>query len=201
MKRLLAIVEGEGEVAAVPRLLTSALANVERHDWFVDQRRTMRVGALPAFRSKLDKYGAYLRLLNPDAVLILLDLDDGCPKAEAQDLASSIRGFALPFPVAVVLACREYEAWFLASLPSITKKQPVLSVEAEFDREPEDPRDCKGRLSAMMPPGTIYKPTLHQAPFTSALDFELATERSRSFRRLVHAVEQLTTARAGLVTP
>ncbi len=36
-----------------------------------------------------------------------------------------------------------------------------------------------------------YKETLHQAKFSAIIDLHSACERSRSFRRMVHAVELL----------
>lgn len=200
MKRLLAVVEGEGEVAAVPALLARVFQHHERYDWFVDERRTMKVGALAAFRKNIDKYSRYLRIQAPDAVLIVLDLDDGCPMNEAVELASALRLHGLPFPVSIVLAHREYEAWFLASLDSIAAEEPLLRG-GSYDGEPESPRDCKGRLSAIMPEGQIYKPTLHQARFTRVLNIDAALAGSRSFRRLVHAVEEVTSGSSPTVTP
>lgn len=36
-----------------------------------------------------------------------------------------------------------------------------------------------------------YKETLHQAKFSGVMDLRVAAARSRSFRRMVHAVELL----------
>ncbi len=38
-----------------------------------------------------------------------------------------------------------------------------------------------------------YKETLHQAKFSSLIDLSVASSNSRSFRRMVHAVEKLIT--------
>ena len=122
----------------------------------------------------------------------MLDLDDGCPTVEGPALAEELRGYRLPFPVAVVLAHREYEAWFLASLRSIAPGSTDLPDDAAFDDDPEGPRDCKAPLTSLMPLGKTYRPTTHQAEYTRLLDFDLTAERSRSFRRLLHAVHELT---------
>ena len=45
-----------------------------------------------------------------------------------------------------------------------------------------------------MPAGRTYKETSDQASLTSRLDFELLLSRSRSFRRMRHAVEELVEA-------
>ena len=203
MKRLIAVVEGEGDEAAVPRLLSRAFHLAGEHGWFVDTRRTMKVGGLLAFRKHFDRYARLLRLQPTDAVLVLLDLEDGCPKREARALAADLRALSLPYPVAVVLAYREYEAWFLASLPSIAPAVDSLPDGASYEDDPEARRGCKERLTALMPPGRTYKETLDQPAFTSVLDFDQAAERSRSFRRLCRALDELV-ARAGqpgIVTP
>ncbi|WP_420455176.1 DUF4276 family protein [Rubrivirga sp.] len=201
MPRLLAVVEGRGEEVAVPRLLTRAVHRIGKHDWVVPERLTMRVGGLPAFRAHLGRNAEALRRQPVDAALVLLDLDDGCPAEEGPKLADNLRGYGLPFPVAVVLARREYEAWFLASLPSIAAETTDLPEDAHYPGEPEKPRDCKAPLRALMPQGRRYDPVLHQAAFTSALDFDVAAERCRSFRRLLNAVDEVTTATAPVVTP
>lgn len=206
MPRLLPVVEGDGEKSAVPALLYRLFAE-RRHSeqgWRVDDGALMRVGGLPAFRSNLDKYLRYLRVEAPDAVLVLLDLDEQahCPKVEASALAKDIRDARLPFPVAVVFARREYEAWFLASIESIAPHVEALPDELRYEGEPEAPRDAKGWITAQMPAGRSYKPTTDQKRFTGLLDLDLARARSRSFRRLCHAVEELV-QRAGqpVVTP
>ena len=162
----------------------------------------MRVGGLPAFRRRFDSFAEALRRQPVDGALVLFDLDKrtACPKREALALARDLRELSLPFPVAVVLARHEYEAWFLASLRTIAPGSADLPDDAAFDGDPERPRDCKARLTGLMPPGRTYRPTTHQAEYTRLVDFDLAAERSRSFRRLLHAVDELTSG--GLqVTP
>jgi len=127
------------------------------------------------------------------AILIALDLDDGCPKKEALQLASEIRPFNLPVPVAIVFACREYEAWFLASLPTIAGHYG-LPKDVVYEGDVESKRDAKGWLRAHMPQRRKYTPTRHQKKFTSLIDLELAHENSRSFQRFYHAIEQLLEA-------
>ena len=201
MPSIVVLVEGEGDAAAVPKLVAVALRRLGRHDWFVVQKQTTKVGGVAALKKRLDSHAGYLRIKSPDAALVLLDLEDGCPKTEATELAGLLRGYNLPFPVAVVLAHREYEAWFLASLETIAPDAADLPSDAEFSDDPEGPRGCKERLTAMMPAGKTYRETTHQAEYTSRLDFDLAQARSRSFRRFVHAVDQVTTVSGSVVTP
>lgn len=202
MPRLLPVVEGDGEVAAVPALLYRLFEEAGHVGWFVDDKRVMKVGSLASFHRRLDDYLSYLRIEAPDAVLLLFDLDDGCPCLEARSLAEQVRGAQLPFPIAVVLAHREYEAWFLASMEHICLRVPVLPDELHYDGDPEALRDAKGWISAQMEPGKAYKPTTDQKRFTSLLDLGTVRGRSRSFRRLCDAVGELVQhAGQPLVTP
>ena len=188
-------------MSAVPKLVTAALQHLGRHQWHVRQNQTTKVRGVLALKKRLDNHADYLRLKGPDAALVLLDLEDGCPKAEAIELAGLLRAHNLPFPVAVVLAHREYEAWFLASLETIAPDAVDLPSDATFPGDPEAPRGCKERLTGMMPSGKIYRETTHQAEYTGRIDFDLAQERSRSFRRLLHAIDQITAASSPVVTP
>lgn len=202
MPSILPLVEGHGEVEAVPALLQLLLTDMGHHTWYVDQRRLKRVRGLSYLRNRLASFLEYLRIDAPDAVLILLDLDDGCPVDEARSLSAEIVQAHLPFPVAVVFALREYEAWFLASMPSVAGATPLLPTDLEYDGDPEGRRDCKGWLKRQMPTGMIYKETQHQVEFTRSIDLNQAKNNSRSFRRLCNAVEQLVqSAGIGLVTP
>ncbi len=203
MPTLVPIVEGDGEIDAVPVLLRNILARIERWEWQVGRPR--RVGGLGKLRKDLPNLLQRLVADPPcDAILVLNDCDDGCPVEEARMLAQIARSVALPCPVAITLACREYEAWFLASLSTIAGNYN-LPEGLVYPGDVEGRRDVKGWLSDQMPPGTIYKETFHQVRMTNLLDIEEALARSRSFQRLCHAVEELVqvagTGQRGFVTP
>ncbi len=189
MPVLVPIVEGDGEVAAVPLLLRNILHHHALWDWRVGHPK--RAGGLQALKKNP---GRFIQLALYEeacgAILVLLDLDDGCPREEACQLAQAIRAMNPPCPVAVVLAHCEYEAWFLASLESIRGKHG-LPADLVFDGDVETKRGAKEWLSNAMPRGTIYKETIDQAKFTQSLDFSVARTCSRSFRRLWHAIEEL----------
>ena len=103
-----------------------------------------------------------------------------------------MRKFHLHCPVAIVFAHREYEAWFLASMETIARGSGnSFGPDLVYEGDVETRRGVKEWLTHQMPPRQIYKPTLHQAGFTALIDIELAQQRSRSFRRLCHAVEEI----------
>ncbi len=158
-----------------------------------------------SLRSRLRDFLRYAQL-EPriGATIVLLDLDDGCAYREAQSLAENIRKFNLPHPVAVVFACREYEAWFLASINTIAGRYD-LPEGLTYEGNVEARRGAKEWLTEQMPAGKTYKETIHQVSMTAHIDLDLARQNSRSFRRLCHAIEELVQAAdggiQGLVTP
>ncbi len=99
-----------------------------------------------------------------------------------------------------MLAHREYEAWFLASIESLAG-QYGLPEEIQYVGDPEAKRGVKEWLSAHMPKGEPYDETYHQPKMTAKMDMDLAYSRSRSFRRMVHAVEQIIESSGPRVTP
>ena len=129
MKQLIALVEGPGDLAAVPVLLRKLLQQANLFDWRPGD--LMKVGELPALRKRLDKFAGALRIKMTSnqchGVLVLLDLEDGCPRAEAWQLAAEFAAFGLPYPVAVVFAHRKYEEWLVASLPTIAPNSLSLA--------------------------------------------------------------------------
>ena len=187
-----AVVEGQGDEEAVPSLIHKVLSDLNRWDWYAG--RPIRVGSLGKLRKELKWYlSAAIGMSNCAAILILLDSDDSCPFEEALKLTEEIRQLNLTVPVAIVFAHREYEAWFLASLPSIAGHYG-LPANVLYEGDVEKKRDAKGWLKTRMKRGKHYTPRSHQKKFTSLIDLELAHENSRSFQRLYHAIEQLLEA-------
>jgi len=195
-KRIVPIVEGDGDAKAVPVLLRQVLHSLlEEYTWEV--ARPKKAHSLAFLRKNIERY-LYYAQMEPDsgAILILMDLDDGCPKLEAQELAERIRRLAPRVPVAVVLAHREYEAWLLASIETIVRQRSDL-FSAAFVKDPKVPddvesiRDAKGWISGRMRGNQKYKETVHQAGMTALIEHRLAAQRSRSFRRFLNAVSAL----------
>lgn len=185
------VVEGEGEVAAVPKLLHRVAAEVG-----VPNLLTPTPMRVP--RGKITTVGgieravaaAALRVPGKGGVLVLLDADDDCPAEHGPLLQSRGQDSRPDRQVSVVLANREFEAWFLASAPSLAGQ---FGFPAEFPcpRNPESPRDCKGVLTKARPKGRPYKETVDQAPLASAFDLKMAREHSDSFDKFYREVSRL----------
>lgn len=122
------------------------------------------------------------------SVLVLVDADDDCAVSLAQRLAARV---ARPdIATAIVVADREFEAWFLAAAESLAKHKRVRPD----CRPPEDPeiiRDAKGWLAAhLLKPGLSYRETVDQVAFASLMDLR-AARTARSFDKLCRTVGQL----------
>jgi hypothetical protein len=193
------IVEGHGEIGAVPELLRRLVAEAAYPD----------ISILKAIRShranlvrqvSLDTVIQVARTRNPDAILILLDGDDDpCPGVLAQQLNAWAKVSAAPMPCEIIVAQREYEAWFLGAIESLRGKRGI-SETAVSDTAPETPRDAKGRVSSKMIAGRFYVPTSDQVPLTSLFDMQSAYHACRSFRKMVKVFGGLAEA-CGVVLP
>lgn len=194
--KVYAIVEGHGEAdppypnqdPAAKILTAKMLHHVQCWHWFPSQRPPWRLGSCGDFYPRTEKLlralEAHRHFSDCAAVLVLFDLEDDCPREVAPHVAARIRKRA-PWPFSIVVACayREYESWFLASLETIQQRE-------HYEGDPEALRDAKGWLERKFG----YKETRDQASYTQDLDIAIASEQSRSFRRLCHAFEQLAHA-------
>ena len=132
-------------------------------------------------------------------MLILFDADDDCPRECAPEFEAWAGEASRDVPCAVVMANREYEAWFLASIESL-RDTTHIRADAVDHPEPERPRNAKGEMKKRMEGGR-YLATVHQAPLTASFDLAAAYRRCRSFRRLVRAFGVLLEASDVLPTP
>jgi hypothetical protein len=199
--KIVPIVEGDGEIAAVPILLHRLLHEHSEHRFQIAMPKNAHGCRNLSKDGGIEKFVRYAWLEpNCVAVIIIVDGDtvSGCPITFAKELSARVRCLRGPHPVAVVIANREYEAWFLASLPSLVGKRITeylrFPSELVFAGDPESVRDVKGWLSRQLPRGKAYKETEHQAPMTRLIDLNLARSGSRSFRRVTSAVQQLLNA-------
>ena len=195
MPTLQLLVEGEGDMQAAPVLLRRLLhEELRRYDWQTDPRHTMKVWGLAKLRQNLPKFIEHLRGKTCDGAMILLDLEDQLPCQEAPALAEEIAALQpLPFPVVIVFAYKEYEAWFLAGISSIAARVTYLDSNLTYAADPEAKRGPKKWLDKQMLPTIKYKEVLHQAEFTRYLDFGQA-RRAPSFQRLERALQELLNA-------
>lgn len=126
------------------------------------------------------------------AILVMLDADEeACPGVFAKNLARRARDCRLPYPVAIVVAKRCFEAWLIASIDRIAERGVGgLRRRIAPPQNPEEEKDPKAWITQYMGPGYSYDPRLHQNMMTLYLNFHLS-RRCRSFRRLLKTLDKL----------
>lgn len=179
------IVEGDGEVAAVPVLLRR-IAMWRSAEMSVDVAAPIRVRR-DRFLNREDEFQRHLQLAAAKCgetgwVLVLLDADDDCPATFGAEILRRAQICAPHRNVSVVLANREYEAWFIAAAESLNGQRGFSCLAAEAI-DAEAPRNAKGWIREHMAGGS-YGETTDQPAFTARMDFQQAFDRSRSFRKL-----------------
>ena len=193
--RIVPIVEGHGEIEAAPLLIRRVLQ--ERFNEYGFQ--VSRVKRLKRHRIQSD-LPKMLHLAALDAIdgaiIVLVDADRCCAQELAAEMSQIAEEQNLYCPVAIVCPNAEFEAWFIASIDTmrgepIGRREAIVESSANCPANVEDIRDAKGWLSEHMLGNMVYKPTQDQAPLAAMIDIELASNRSRSFKRLCHAVEEV----------
>jgi len=93
--------------------------------------------------------------------------------------------------ISVVLAMKEYEAWFIAAAESL-RGQCGLAQDLVGDPNPEDIRGAKEWLSKRMPRNRRYAETTDQATLTGVFDMQ-AARRTDSFDKCYREIVRLLT--------
>lgn len=180
------IVEGDGEVSALPILLRRIAAEREPVVT-VDILRPIRVRR-DKFLNKKEEFRRQLLLAAAKCggdgwILILLDADDDCPAALGTEIHQRAQQYVAHRRVSVVLAKREFEAWFIAAAHSLQDVRGFSMMPAE-QMEAEVPRNAKGWMREHMSTGT-YSEFLDQPAFAAKFNLQQAFDNSRSFRKLI----------------
>lgn len=191
------IVEGHGEVSAVREIVTRIGLELLDGTWIeVAQPFRLDSGKMrkPDELAKAIRIAA-ARVQGAGGVLVLRDGDDhdvNCPVRLAEMLRPGQN--LVPVSVEIVVAYREYESWFLAAADSL-RAHPDVRDDAAAPTNPEGRRDAKRELGKLMLES--YKETRHQPKFSALIDLKVASANSRSFRRMIHAVETLAVSGQG----
>lgn len=181
------IVEGHGEVPALPLLLRRIAAECFGI-WNVP---ILQPGRYPANRlvrkengswapgPDFTKAGQHARNEGATCILALLDLDDDCPKEVHDSLIPTLANATGMDPSCLIFAKCEYEAWFLASAETL--EDNVLP----YPGDPEGVRNAKGALEHHLQLEFPYDERTDQPRYSKNLNFAVLYDRSRSFRKLV----------------
>lgn len=186
---IIPLVEGPGDEGAVPVLLRRIIQAHYPDSMGVAIGHPMVAGGNTGLITHYERFLEYKRAGTSGCggVLVLLDADEDCPKDLACELAGRALACNLPYPLAVVVARCEYEAWLLASASEMEDRLPRAD-RVKVPADLEGVRNPKSLLTEMMGPGRAYKETIDQARLSAKLNLSLAEENCRSFRRLLSAM-------------
>ncbi|WP_186142577.1 DUF4276 family protein [Burkholderia gladioli] len=178
------IVEGHGEVVALP-LLLRRIAEWKTPNVYVDVPTPIRVHK-DKFLNRDDEFRRHLLLAanrcgGDGWVLVLLDADDDCPMTRGAEILRRAQACIPDHRVSVVLANREYEAWFIAAAESLHGQRGFV-FDAHDLIDAETPRNAKGWIGLRM--GGGYGEVLDQPAFSARMNLQQAFNGSRSFRKL-----------------
>ena len=190
--KLACVVEGHGEVEALPVILRriASAVNPEKN---IVVLPPIRVGRQRIFQPH--EFERTIKLATAKAgidgaVLFLLDADDDCPSEKCWWIKDEARRIIPDITISAVMAKREFEAWFIAAAESLAGYRG-LSVDLLPPAYPEAIRGAKEWLSGQMGNRKKYRATMDQAAFSAKFDMELALSRSSSFSKLYRDVRRL----------
>ena len=189
MPTIVPLVEGHGEVEAAPLLLRRLVHRESRFDVEIAKPFRVKRNRIVKAEELERSLTQAMRARAADAALVLLDADDDCPVELAAELRARAQAAAFP-NTAVVCACREFEAWFLAAKRSL-RGQCDIGDNAESVPDAEEIRDAKGRLTRNMKGTRRYLEVDDQPRLAATVDLDLAEENSRSFEKLCKEIRVL----------
>ncbi len=192
------IVEGQGDVAAVPALIRRIAA--ERYpEMVIDIPRPIRVNrnqvVLPDQLEQEVKL-ATQKIGGKGAIFIIFDSDDDCPAQLGPALLNRASQIHDNLPIAVVLAKHEFEAWFLAAAESLRGKRG-LKNDIIPPNNPEEIRGAKEWLYQRMQTGNTYSETRDQPALAALFNLEQARQADsfdKCYRDIVWLLEELQKA-------
>lgn len=195
--KIAALVEGDGEVEAVP-VLIRRMADALGVPGGVHVLRPIRVPASRLLREhELERYVqlAVCKLGGVGGILLLLDSEEECPATHGPRLKERMAACLPGLPFGVVLAHREFESWFIGAASSIRGRRGFPESMASHP-SPESIRGCKEWLSERLPRGRVYSPVEDQPALAAVFDMNESEKHCPSFgkfrRELAGILEAVT---------
>ncbi len=207
MKRIVFLVEGEGDFTAVPSLASRWLSdNPEGYAHIYLDTNPLQIGGLEKVSGRPHLRAEWLRFLklayrtrpNVGAIFAILDGDADrfeskpfCAVEAATTLAERAKeaGAGVMFSFGIVLLCKEYESILIASAAQL----PGVAANIVIPASPESIRGAKEWLGRNLTGG--YSSVSHQNELTKAVkDWAPVRESNRSFRRFENALHQLVSS-------
>lgn len=175
------IVEGYAEVESIPVLMRRLTAEWGKHE--ITIAKPVRVKRYQVVKEGDLERRVQLAKTRPNcqAVVIILDADDDCPKDLGVVLLQRAKQIAPGLHVSVVLPKSELESWFIGSIESLRGKRSI-EPNASSPSDPENIRDAKGFLTGVMGIRN-YSEVDDQPAFAAQFDLTRAHTHCRSFRK------------------
>ena len=191
MKTLLPIVEGHGDIQAVPVLIRRILEHHKHFD--VAVLLPHKRGDLPKIKENFDN--CFKMAIKENAAIIwIIDFDCAtcdCVAEEAAHLYQKANTIHAGWPFKVAFMVKEFETLFLSEPDATRSVLKEIPKTTAFPEHPETIRGAKEWLSRAMPSGYAYKETVHQAKLAAAVDFDCLRESSASYRHLEKSILSL----------
>jgi|GEM_PF-1293456 hypothetical protein len=203
MPNISLLLEGDGDFQAVPLLLRTICNDLELFNVSIlPKPKKAGTAAKLGQPGVLENFLKYASFENCDVILLVVDVDEGCPVEIARNFVARAQALHLEGNPRIAFAFLkpEFEVFFLFSLESLAAKFPADSIDVPPDFTTDDleaKRDSKNRLSSFMPKGKIYKETRQQAKYVNHLDYDILRERCRCYQHLESAIRWIASAPDG----
>lgn len=186
------LVEGDGEVRALPSLLRR-IGAISCPDWNLVIPDPIKIK-----RNRVEEPRELERAIRlcskklrpPCGLLVVLDADDDCPAEPGPKLGAICRQARDDIETGVVLANKEFEAWFLAAAESLGG---ICGLDNHLS-PPDDPENIRGAkewLGKQMKGNRRYSASTDQKVLAAKFDMEAARRRSPSFDKFLRETERL----------
>lgn len=188
MKKILLVVEGDGEVQAGAILVRRVLHELHGlFEWDVETQRRRDYSHLRA-----NNWANFRRYLSSAfhekaPILWMLDCDDNCAVEVVKELSQEATNIGVRTPLAFALWVREYETMFLHDLDSVRERFRLSKIE-QLPRDPESKRGAKEWLNSQMPRGQIYKERIDQSSLSAVVDLQRLQANYKSFQHFERAL-------------
>jgi len=179
------IVEGQAEVESVRVLMRRLLGEWGKYQ--LEIGKPVRVKRYQVIKQGELERRVLMAMQRPNcqAIIVILDADDDCPKEFAPELLRRAEQAAYDTLVSVVLPKSELESWFVGSIESLHGIRGI-SAEACSPSDPENIRDAKGYLTQAMEGSRHYLEVDDQPAFADKFDMTQALNNCRSFKKFYY---------------
>lgn len=186
---IVSIVEGHGEIEALPIVLRRVLAENNIFDRKIEKPiRSSRASLLkPGGIERAVELAA--RQVDEAGILIVLDSDGDPPCTLGPALLQRARSARRDRVIGLALAHREWESWYVAAIQSIAGKRKLRSGLLP-PQDPESIQGAKEWLGRNMEGGRKYSETVDQPAFAELFDLNAARQVS-SFAKFCREVQFL----------